>query len=257
MTGKNRHRVKVISDYVTNLAIRFLITGALALPYRMRVPLVGFVASRIIAPLAGYRSRIRSNLKYIFPDMAPAEIARIVRGVPDNMGRTLIEIYSGKEFSDRVRDLPLLGKGAKALETAHAASRPVILVTGHFGNYDVPRAGLLARGYHVGALYRPMQNAFFNAHYEIAIAGIGEPVFARGKRGFGQLIRFIRSGGMAGFLVDQHMANGADLSFFGKPAATALSAAELAIKYDALLVPIYGIRRANGLDFDIVVEAPI
>jgi KDO2-lipid IV(A) lauroyltransferase len=45
--------------------------------------------------------------------------------------------------------------------------------------------------------------------------------------------------------------------FFGKPAATALSAAELSLKYDAPLIPIYGVRQPNGLDFKIIVEEPV
>ena len=53
------------------------------------------------------------------------------------------------------------------------------------------------------------------------------------------------------------MGHGESLSFMGKPARTALSAAELALKYDALLVPVYGIRQPNGLDFKILVEPPI
>jgi KDO2-lipid IV(A) lauroyltransferase len=71
------------------------------------------------------------------------------------------------------------------------------------------------------------------------------------------MIRFLRGGGMLGLLIDQHMSHGARLSFFGHDAMTALSAAEMAIKYDALLIPIYAIRLENGLDFRIVVESPI
>ena len=71
------------------------------------------------------------------------------------------------------------------------------------------------------------------------------------------MLKFLRGGGMTGFLVDQHMNHGAPLKFFGKTAPTALSAAEMALKYDALLVPIYGIRQENGLDFTIQVDAPI
>jgi KDO2-lipid IV(A) lauroyltransferase len=62
---------------------------------------------------------------------------------------------------------------------------------------------------------------------------------------------------MLGLLIDQHIGHGARLSFFGHDALTALSAAEMAIKYDALLIPIYAIRLENGLDFQIVVESPI
>jgi KDO2-lipid IV(A) lauroyltransferase len=53
------------------------------------------------------------------------------------------------------------------------------------------------------------------------------------------------------------MGHGPALPFFGKPAPTALSAAELALKYDGLLVPIYGIRQPDGLSFTIRVEDPV
>jgi KDO2-lipid IV(A) lauroyltransferase len=237
--------------------LRSLIAGLLALPYRWRVPLCGWVMARVIAPLAGYRARVRENLALVMPAMPGAEVRRMMRAVPDNVGRTLIEIYSGREFVARTTAEPLSGPGLAALDAAHAEGRPVILVTGHFGNYDASRAALIARGFRVGALYRPMRDAAFNAHYVRAISGIGTPVFPRGREGLGQMLRFLRGGGMLGVLVDVHTAKGADLTFFGKPAKTALSAAEMALKYNALVVPTYGIRRPDGLTFEIVVEAPI
>ncbi|MFN3824579.1 MAG: lysophospholipid acyltransferase family protein [Pseudorhodobacter sp.] len=238
-------------------ALTGLIGGLLLLPYRWRVPLCGWVMARVIAPLAGYGRRVRENLALVLPDLPEAEVRRLMRDVPRNVGRTLIEIYSGPEFSARATATPLEGEGLTALAEAHAEGRPVILVTGHFGNYDASRAALIARGYRVGALYRPMGDPEFNAHYVAAISRIGTPVFPRGRAGLGDMVRFLRSGGMLGLLMDQHMRHGAALSFFDHTAMTALSAAELALKYDALLVPTYGIRQPNGLDFRIVVEAPI
>lgn len=229
----------------------------LRLPYPVRVPLAGWVVARILSPLAGYSARIRENLALIFPDMPPETVRRLVRRVPDNVGRTVTEIWSGREFIDRVRDLPLTGPGAEALAAAHRDQRPVIIATGHFGNYDVARAALIARGYRVGALYKPMRNAGFNARYLAAISAIGTPLFPRGNRGLGEMVRFLRSGGMLGLLMDQSMAHGEPLTFFGHTAMTATSAADLALKYGAALIPVYAVRRANGLDFDIVVEAPI
>ncbi len=211
----------------------------------------------VIAPFAGYNKRVRENLALILPDLPEAEVKRMVRAVPRNVGRTLIEIYSGTEFIKRATAEPLKGEGLTALDAAHAAGRPVILVTGHFGNYDASRAALIARGYRVGALYRPMGDKNFNTHYVDAISLIGTPVFPRGRAGLADMVRFLRSGGMLGLLIDQHMGHGETLSFFGHPAMTALSAADLALKYDALVVPTYAVRRANGLDFEIIIEAPI
>lgn len=239
------------------LFLRGLIGGLLLLPYRWRVPLCGRVMSRIIAPFAGYDARVRENLAKILPDLPASEARRLTRAVPDNVGRTLIEIYSGAAFVARAAAEPLRGAGVAALDAAHAAGRPVILVTGHFGNYDASRAALIARGFNVGALYRPMKDRAFNARYVRAISGIGTPVFPRGPEGLKGMVRFLKGGGMLGLLIDQHMARGAPLSFFGHEARTALSAADLALKYGALLVPTYAIRRPDGLTFDIVVEAPV
>ena len=240
-----------------NRILRLLISGLLALPYRWRVPLSGWVMSRIVAPFAGYDTRIRENLAAVRPDLPEADVRRLVRAVPDNVGRMLIEVYSGQRFVEHAASRPVQGEGVAALDVAHAAGRPVILVTGHLGNYEALRSALLARGYDVGVLYRPMADPEFNDHYVAAMEQIGTKNFPRGRQGLGDMIRFLRRGGMLGLLIDQNMSHGAPLTFFGQTAMTALSAAELALKYDALVVPVYGIRRPDGLDFEIVVEAPI
>ncbi len=238
-------------------ALRLMISGLLALPYRIRVPLCGWVTSRVIARIAGYDARIRDNLGAVMPDLPEREIRRLVRAVPDNVGRMLIELYSGAEFVKHAASHPVVGPGVPALQEAHLARRPVVLVTGHLGNYEALRAALLAQGFDVGVLYRPMADPQFNDTYVAAMEQIGTKNFPRGRQGLGAMIRFLRNGGMLGLLIDQHMAHGAALTFFGRTALTALSAAELALKYDALVVPVYGIRRPDGLEFDILVEEPI
>lgn len=254
MTKGTHHTAR---HWLQDRALRVLFWLMLRLPYRWRVPLAGWMVSRIVAPLAGYRHRIRENLALILPDLPKSEVERLVRAVPDNVGRTLIEIYSGAEFTAHAVSHPLTGDGVAALEAAHKEGRPVILVTGHFGNYDASRAALIARGYRVGALYNPMKNPWFNDHYVAAISKIGTPLFPRGKKGLGDMVRHLRSGGMLGLLMDQAMRHGAALTFFDQTAMTALSAAELALKYDALVIPTYAVRQPDGLSFKIIVEPPI
>jgi KDO2-lipid IV(A) lauroyltransferase len=59
-------------------------------------------------------------------------------------------------------------------------------------------------------------------------------------------------------LMDQRMPHGAPLTFFGHRAWTALSAAEMAVKYDALIMPGYGLRSGpRGTDFEYVFEPAI
>lgn len=246
-----------IRAFLVDAGLRAILTLPRVLPYRWRIALVGWITAHVVAPLAGYDQRVRDNLALIRPDLSPAQVKRLQREVSDNAGRKLAEMYSVRAFKRRIAGTPLTGPGVPALEAARAAGRPIIAVTGHFGNYDAPRVALARAGHRIGGLYRPLSNAYFSRHYERALSRMTEPVFAQSRRGLAEMIRHLRAGNMIALLTDQRDPDGEVLSFFGHPALTPMSAAEMALKYDALLVPAYGIRRENGLDFDIVVDPPI
>lgn len=225
------------------------------LPWRARLAAADFLMAWIFAPIAGYRARIRANLALARPDLGEAEIRRLCRRVPGNVGRFITEVTSVDDFRARVSPLPMTGMGVDTLLTALDDKRPVIMVSGHFGNFDAVRVALTHRGYAIGALYRPHDDPYVDAHYTAMLSGIAEPIFPKGRRGLGAMLKFLRQGNALAILVDQHVKDGAPLTFFGQPAATTLSAAEMALKYDALLVPAYGIRRGDS--FDVVIEDPI
>ena len=244
-----RHRIE---DGATALVIG----TARLLPYRWRVPAMGAFSRFVLGPLAMNR-RIRANLRHVWPDLPRADIRRICHEVADNFGRSLIELHSGPEFARHAATLSPGGPGLAALDQAHAQGRPVILVSAHFGNYDAWRANLSARGFRVGGLYMPMTNPAANRRYVATIESIARPLFPRGAEGMSDMIRFLRSGGMLGLLGDHYMSHGELVDFLGKPAWTATSAAKMALKYNALLVPLYATRNPDGLTFRIEVETPI
>ncbi|MCA0872373.1 lysophospholipid acyltransferase family protein [Seohaeicola saemankumensis] len=242
--------------FVSNLFLRGTIGVVRLIPYRWRVPAMGWLVSRL-SPLAGFDKRVRDNLKLTCPELSEEEVRRLCRAVPDNAGRTLIELYSGTPFLDRARRAPVRGPGLQALENARAAGKPVILITGHFGNYDAARANLIARGHEMGALYRRMANPYFNDHYVATIKGIGEPMFEQGRRGMAQMVRHLKGGGIIAIVADLHAHGGEELTFFGQPAVTSVLNAELALKYGAEMIPVYAIRQPSGLDFEILMQEAV
>ncbi len=245
------------ADLPVDLAVRAVFGLALALPYCVRLRFMGWFVSRVLAPVAGWRKRIRDNLDHVLPDLPAEDRRRLERSVPENVGRTLIEIYSGREFFDHVATMPIEGPGLPVVEEAHRKGKPVIFVTGHFGNFTAARVALLSRGYPVGGLYRPMRNRHFNRHYVRALSAIGEPLFPSTRDGLGHLLRYLKTGGMVAFLIDIWAKDGEPLSFFGEPAPTALSAAQLALRNKAPLIPVYSVRQPDGLSFRTTFEAPV
>ena len=247
-----------LTDRLANAGFLAVMALAKLLPYHRRIPAMGWIFAHLLAPVAGWRRRIRDNLALARPDLDAAEVERLVRAVPDNAGRSLAEIYSGEDFTARIREAdPLEGPGLPALEAAFNADRPVIIACAHFGNYDAMRAALAARGWPVGALYRPMNNEAFNRHYIPAISAIAEPLFPRGRAGLASMLRFLKGGGWLALGFDQHDRHAPELRFFDLPARTVLTPAELAIRYDALILPIHGIRLNDGLRFRVHVGEPL
>lgn len=254
-SGHSRTKLELAQDWVSDRVLRVALWLMLRLPWRARLGLAArFVA--MLAPLMGWSKRIRANLRRILPTLPEKEVARLVRAVPASFGRTMIELYSPEEFRSRIARETLTGPGVAALQEARDQRRPALLVTGHIGNYDAVRAALIDKGFQVGGLYKPMVNRFFNDHYVGTIERIGKPLFPRNRGGMADMLKFLRSGGMLGVVLDQHVSGGVALDFMGQPAMTSLSVAEMALKYNALVVPVYGIRRPD-LGFDLVVEAPV
>jgi Kdo2-lipid IVA lauroyltransferase/acyltransferase len=243
--------------FLVNLAARGMIGLALALPYRARVAFVGWLMRRVIGPFAGYETRARENLALIWPDRPEAERAAIAQASLDNAGRTLIENYSTRDFLARARAILPEGPGYAALIAAREAGRPVILVSGHFGNYEAARAALVARGFDIGGLYRNLSNRYFNAHYVQTMQAFGGPVFPQGRAGTAGFVRHLKSGGQLVLLFDQDVPGAPALPFLGHPARTALSAAELALRLGADLIPFFATRQPDGLSFQVTLDAPV
>lgn len=244
-------------EYAVNLMLRAVIGLAQLLPYRWRIPTMGWMVAHLVAPLAGYSRRVRDNLDFVLPDLPRAEVRRLMRAVSDNAGRGMIEMYSAREFAERTRHAPVSGPGLAPAHAAQAEGRPVIFVTGHFGNFNAARVAMIEQGFEMGVFYRPMKNRYFNTHYTHAMGSLSQPMFEQGKRGMVQMAKHLRAGGVLAILTDLNAHGGVPLTFFGKPALSSLATAELALRYNAPLIPVWGIRHENGLDFEIFVEDPI
>jgi len=256
--------MRKIKNYLMNVSyvieaffILFLLNILKAFPYRLRI-IVGCVIFRFfISPVTGNKKRIENNLNLVLPNLPESDKKDLIKNCLNNIGMTMFELLSPADFKLVGQKANVLGPGISLLEEARANSQPVILISGHFGNYDVVRANLIPKGYQLGALYRPMNNPYFNKTYLKKISTIGMPLFPRGKKGMAEMMRFLRDGNLIALLIDQHMKRGEPLKFFGKTAFTATSAAKIALKYNAILMPFFVVRKGKTSGFDLHFEEPI
>ena len=257
MKKNTQQKLKNIVDISSTLFFKLMLWILSFLPYRYRINFGSSFFSMFIAPLLGNSKRINHNFSIVMPNLTNPEKKRLIQSINKNIGRTIFELFSPDDFSDFASKAKITGPGFAKLKLANDLNKPIILVSGHYGNYDVVRAKLRYENIQVGALYKPMQNRYFNKLYLAKISKIGRPLFPRGRKGMSEMVNFLKKGNCIAVLFDQVMGRGEPLSFFGKTAYTATSVAKMAVKYDALLIPFFAERGANGLNFELHFDEPI
>ncbi|MEM6728609.1 MAG: lysophospholipid acyltransferase family protein [Pseudomonadota bacterium] len=244
--------------YWLQFAVFKAVIGALkCLPYARRLKYMGFLSRRVLGPLTGYRQRALANLAMIYPEKSDAERQGIADAVLNNFGRTLIETNSLKEFRARIADHTIEGPGVEAARQARSAGRAVIYASGHWGNYEAFRTALDLEGFKIGAVFKPMANPYFQAHYFESLSSVSGPMFPVGRKGTLDFARQLKKGAHVLVLFDVHVGSGPQIDFLGKPAHTSLGLAELALRFDALVIPFFATRLEGGERFRIELMAPI
>lgn len=231
---------------------------ARALPWPARVAFGGWLGRRIVLNAPRFRRRIEANLAYVMPELdAPARL-RIAREVGDNFGRSFVETFSMEAFRARRPWRAPQGPGVDALRAAAAEGRPILLVTGHFGQWEAGRAAAAEiLGREVAGVYRPLNNAPLDAVYVGELERGGRPMFPKGTKGLRGLLGHLSRGGAAAMLVDQYDRRAHALDFLGRPAPTLTLAADLALRTGAVLIPGYGVRDPDGMHMTVTIEAPV
>ena len=77
----------------------------------------------------------------------------------------------------------------------------------------------------------------------------------KGRAGVRDVIKKIKDGYSIALMVDQRVGQAPKISFFGKPAHTTTIPAQLALKYNCRLVPIF-LERKGDVNFEMTVHEP-
>ena len=150
-------------------------------------------------------------------------------------------------------DYIVLENFARPLELMVRRDGGLIMLTGHYGNFEILGYLLATLGFPTSSVARPLDNP----HLSEYIFGVREKQGQRiiDKRGAtSDVVDVIESGGAVGFVADQNAGSkGVFVDFFGRKASTYKSIALLAMQYNVPVVIGYA-RRVND-EFKFVVGA--
>ena len=136
-------------------------------------------------------------------------------------------------------------------------NRPVLIVSGHIGPWEAVRALLKRNGIETAAIYRKSSNIFYQPYHHKAIEAGGKPIFQVGRKGTTAMIKYLKQGGVVCMMIDQAVSEGKYINFMGYPAKTSFAIADIAIKYNALIVPAYAVRKVEKKIVEVSIEPSI
>jgi KDO2-lipid IV(A) lauroyltransferase len=234
-----------------------LLTLGRCLPFRLRGKVFSALGVFAVSYIPVARKRVHKSLKLAFPNLSNDEISVITKGVGSNTARTLSEILMNDDYKQRTELFSATGSGFEVLRDAKARGQGAIIVSAHFGQWEAIRHHLAAHGMETGAVYRKNNNPWYERRFLRSIKQGGSPIVARGISGNMTMVRHLKKGGFFALLVDQKYSSGTSVPFLGHDAMTTTAPAEMALRYDLPLIPVFATRQENGLNILIEYEEPI
>jgi KDO2-lipid IV(A) lauroyltransferase len=244
-----------IVDYLVYFLVRVLICIAQAIPIE-----AGFRLAKGLAWLFADVIRVRgklveANLRQAFPEKSPAQRKRLTRRMWEHLFLLILEVaHTPRKIHETNWREFVRFKGAKPLIEILFSERPLIVVTGHFGNFEVGGYILGLFGYPTYAVARTLDNPYLNDFVGRFRGATGQHIIPK-SGGYDQMLEVLGSGGMLAFLADQ--AAGAKdcwVEFFGRPASTHKAIALMSLQHDAPMAVCYARRTGRPLQFDLVMD---
>lgn len=195
-----------------------------------------------------YRLVALSNLRRVYgSEWDERRIEETAKESFRQLGITLIEFFLRQpKITPEEVERDVRFEGQEHYEAAFARGKGVLLITGHYGNWEIMGPRLFRAGYKVSAVSRTADDPGLEHMIESIRTRCGLQPIPR-RQAARQGLAALRKNEVLAILLDQNTAEGGIfVPFFGYPASTATGPAVFALKTGAALVPTFCIREADG-----------
>ena len=240
MAGHRRSGLRIWAEY---LAARSAAAGLNAFPVDLNTRTASAFGRLLHAIDRRHAARALANIRRSFPAWGEAESAAVAQASFEHFTQLVVEVVhttrliSDASWSDRVK-LRGLGPAVERM----ASDRPVILLTGHLGNWELLGYLMALLGFDLDAIARPLDNPKLNDW----VMGIRQ---SKGLRiitkwdATERMVGVMDKGGSLGFIADQNAGDkGLFVPFLGRLASTYKSIGLLAMNHHASIVCGYAHR---------------
>ncbi len=233
-------------DWCVAMAVRTAVAVVQAMPTVAAQAFANLLAQIAFLVDKRHRNVAYDNLIHAFPEKSQAELRRLVRGCYQHFALLVVEIavLPKKLQVASWRKYASLVNGEAILKHL-LGPRPVLIVTAHFGNWELAGFALGLFGFKTYAIARVLDNPYLEDYLKQFRERTGQTIIAK-KDDFDRLTTTLQQGGKVATLGDQDAGSrGVFIDFFNRPASAHKAVALMAIEYDAVLLLI-GVPRVRS-----------
>jgi KDO2-lipid IV(A) lauroyltransferase len=243
-------------DYLVYVVVRLLICIVQAI----RIETGHTVAQRLawlFSDVLKLRGKVvDENLRHAFPEKSEAELRALARRMWEHLFLLVLEVAHAprKIHETNWREYVSLKEEARLIRCL-LSPRPTVLISGHFGNFELGGYILGVLGFPTYTVARKLDNPYLDRFVNRFRSATGQYIIPK-KGGYDQILEVLGGGGVITFLADQYAgAKGCWVDFFGRPASTYKAIALLALSNDAPAIVCYSKRKARPLHFELATTA--
>ena len=209
----------------------------------------------IIGPVFKSKKIIKKNLEIFSSYSSHIKTKKISKNMWKNYGMTFIEYIFLRQL--RKNNSHITIKGENILNEIINKNKSAIFISGHFANFELMSMELTKRNLKLATIYRPLNNFFLNPFMEyLRKKYICSNQIKKGINGVRDAIEYIKRNFSIALMIDQRVSEGEKVNLFGKAALTTTLPAQLSIKYNLNIIPVY-IERVRNNHFVIEFRDPI
>lgn len=218
-------------------------------PYAIARPAAVGLGSLLWLAARGARRRVERNLAHV-PRLAayPSELRRAARGVFVTMALNYLDFFRGARLTDAQITAGWTIHNQEAFDAAMARGRGVVVIGGHFGNFEFAASRLGAIGHKlIIPVERMRPEALFRLFCALREHHGLRTVPADSRESVRELLDALKRNEVVLFLADRYVNGGSvEVPFFGAPARLPTAPMALALRSGAPVLTAYSWRTGPG-----------
>jgi KDO2-lipid IV(A) lauroyltransferase len=245
-----------VFDRLVYLALRVASMLMHSWPVALNLRVAQAIGNFMYAVDRKHRERALRNLRRSFPDMPQRRRERMARRSMQQLVMLGVDVIFTTRLVhiDAWRRYVRLNNFHDTLGLLLKKDQGLIMLTGHYGNWEILGYVLATLGFDTTSIARPLDNPYVNEWLLGVREKKGQRIIDK-KGATSDITTILGDGGTVCFIADQNAGSkGLFVDFFGRKASTYKSIGLLAMEYDVPVVVGYARRVNDQFLFDVGVQ---